>query len=140
MCAYLCMYVHNVFSKKILRSIESFKERYNLKPFNCIKCFFLKKEIFLKIEGINLLKNLNSIVELAGVALQYADLESADSGWFGSGPSGLSETKRNLKSDFEEYMNDDSTHTKMINSIHWKIHKFNHWNYWKNMFQKFNLD
>ena len=41
---------------------------------------------------------------------------------------------------FEEYMNDDSTHTKMINSIDWKIHKFNHWNYWKNMFQKFNLD
>ena len=46
-------------------------------------------------------------------------------------PDYLKYLKPNVSTLFEEYVNNDSTHTKIINSINWKIHKFSKWNYIK---------
>ena len=43
----------------------------------------------------------------------------------------LSYLKPNNSTLYEKYMNKDNTHTKIINSINWKIYKFNNWNYFK---------
>ena len=43
----------------------------------------------------------------------------------------LSYLKPNNSTLYEKYMNNDNTHTKIINSINWKIYKFNNWNYFK---------
>jgi len=32
---------------------------------------------------------------------------------------------------YEKYMDNDNTHTKIINSVNWKIYKFNNWNNFK---------